>query len=94
MNSVQARTLCGEQHAALMENGWAEMRQAERDHTMQRRIAIGKILVVATVVLGASLYILRVPSGGIRGAVAHENLQKQQALRMELHEREVSEGQD
>lgn len=92
MNSVQARTLCGEQHAALMEAGWAEMRQAERDHTMERRIAIGKILVVATVVLGASLYILRVPSGGIQGAIAHETMQKQQALRMELHERQANDG--
>ncbi len=92
MNSVQARTLCGEQHAALMENGWTEMRQAEREHTMQRRIAIGKILVVATVVLGASLYILRVPNGGIQGAIAHETMQKQQALRMELRERQVDDG--
>lgn len=92
MNSVQARTLCGEQHAALMENGWTEMRQAERDHTMERRIAIGKILVVATVVLGASLYILRVPNGGLQGSVAHETMQKQQALRMELHERQANDG--
>lgn len=92
MNSVQARTLCGEKHAALMENGWTEMRQAEREHTMQRRIAIGKILVVATVVLGASLYILRVPNAGIQGAIAHETMQKQQALRMELRERQANDG--
>lgn len=59
MNSVQARTLCGDQHAALMADGWLEMRSAEREHIQARRYAIGMILVVAVVILGASLYMLR-----------------------------------
>ena len=61
MTSVQARTLCGEKHTALMADGWLEMRSAERAHTQARRYAIGKILVVAVVILGASLFVLRSP---------------------------------
>lgn len=61
MTSVQARTLCGEKHTALMEAGWPEMRRAELAHTQARRYAIGKILVVAVVILGASLFMLRSP---------------------------------
>ena len=59
MNSIQARTLCADKHAELMANGWVEMRTAARDHTMKRRIAIGKILVVAVVVLGAALLMVK-----------------------------------
>ena len=57
-------------------------------------VASSFVVVVDQAAPAVAPTLLRVPSGGIRGAVAHENLQKQQALRMELHEREVSEGQD
>lgn len=59
MDSDQARALCGDQHAAFMQNGWGEMRSAAREHTQERRFAIGKILVVCMLILGASLYLMR-----------------------------------
>jgi hypothetical protein len=70
MNSVQARTLCGDQHEELMAAGWPAMRRAERDHIRNRRLAIAKIMVVGVIMLGASLYFLRAPSSPLNGAVS------------------------
>lgn len=59
MHSAQARALCGDEYEARMQHGWGEMRSAAREHTQERRFAIGKILVVCMCVLGASLYFMR-----------------------------------
>lgn len=91
MNSVQARTLCGDQHAALMAAGWPEMRRAELNNTRNRRMAMAKIMVVGVVVLGASLYVLRAPSSPLHGVVDHELRQKAQATEM-LERQNSAEG--
>lgn len=92
MNSVQARTLCGDQHAALMEAGWAEMRRAERDHIRDRRMAMAKILVVAVVILGASLYALRSPSSPLKGVISNELNVLKQRQQLEQLDRQQSQG--
>ena len=91
MNSVQARTLCGDQHAALMAAGWPEMRRAELNNTRNRRMAMTKIMVVGVVVLGASLYVLRAPSSPLHGVVNHELRQKAQTAEM-LERQNSAEG--
>ena len=92
MTSVQARTLCGDQHATLMAAGWAEMRRAQRDYTRNRRIAMAQIMVVGVVLLGASLYFMRAPSTALGGMVGSGSIQ-QLRTQDQLRQQEEGDGQ-